>query len=92
MAKTGLLLLAVAATFIASMLLLDSLKELQPTEYQKERMDETKCCIRTTIETWKSIGLTSPQRVVVRDLRLCIPLPIVLVIAFCFIRKNWDGQ
>jgi len=92
MAKTGLLLLAVIATFVASMLLLDAMKGLKPTEYQREKLDETQSCIRTTIAAWKSIGLTPKQRIVFENFWVCAPLPPFLILAFCLIRKNWNEQ
>ena len=92
MARIGLLLLAVIATFIASMLLINALKELQPTEYQRERLDETKSCIRTTIAAWKSIGLTPKQRIVFENLSVCAPLPPFLVLSFFVIRKYGSEQ
>lgn len=92
MTRIGLILLAVIATFVVSMLVIGKIKEAQLTDYQRDQLNETRSCIRATTQAWKSVGLTDKQRIILEDFRVCAPIPVFILIAFLVIRKYWSEQ
>jgi len=96
MIRILVLLLAVVATFVAAMIVQNILKEvvedLRLTSDQKDALKETWDAAQTALTTGKSVGMTSPQRDLFENLRVCSPFPIFLIVAFFIIRRQWREQ